>query len=232
MIQKNIICGIYRIRNIINNKSYIGQSIDIYHRWEDHLYALKGNYHFNKHLQNSWNKYGEKNFEFEIIAECDAEDLNNYEIYFIDKYQTANQEFGYNETFGGQYYSKATENTKKKRSESIKQHFIDHPEKRQEYRERTLKQFQNEEFYKNFLELRRSDEFREKLRLANIGRKRDPESVEKGASKLRKPILCVETGIIYNSTREANRAMPGNINVQSAALDIRKTAGGYHWRYV
>lgn len=30
---KEKICGIYRIENLINHKSYIGQSVDIYKRW-------------------------------------------------------------------------------------------------------------------------------------------------------------------------------------------------------
>ena len=30
------ISGIYKITNIINNKSYIGSSVDIYTRWREH----------------------------------------------------------------------------------------------------------------------------------------------------------------------------------------------------
>lgn len=35
-IQNNT-CGIYIIRNLINNKVYIGQSVDIKRRWQEHL---------------------------------------------------------------------------------------------------------------------------------------------------------------------------------------------------
>ena len=43
------ICGIYMIRNKINNKMYIGQAVDIYDRWEEHIRDLRRNKHFNNH---------------------------------------------------------------------------------------------------------------------------------------------------------------------------------------
>ena len=61
------VCGIYMIKNIVNNKVYVGQSIDIYGRWTEHICALRGKYHANNHLQRSWNKYQEHSFEFSII---------------------------------------------------------------------------------------------------------------------------------------------------------------------
>ena len=56
-----MVVGIYCIRNKINNKYYIGQSIDIKNRWKEHKYNLRHNKHVNNKLQNAWNKYGEKN---------------------------------------------------------------------------------------------------------------------------------------------------------------------------
>ena len=40
------IMGIYKITNLINNQSYIGQSVDIYARWRAH--QLLGSYNYNK----------------------------------------------------------------------------------------------------------------------------------------------------------------------------------------
>ena len=53
--------GIYQIRNIINNKIYIGQSLNIKTRFLQHKQALRKNRHPNQHLQNAWNKYGKSN---------------------------------------------------------------------------------------------------------------------------------------------------------------------------
>ncbi len=61
--------GIYKITNIINNKFYIGSSINIFKRWLEHKDALIRNVHHCTYLQNSVNKYGIDNFIFEILEE-------------------------------------------------------------------------------------------------------------------------------------------------------------------
>ena len=98
--------GIYKIINIINNKIYIGQSVDIKRRWNDHKSELRRNSHHNIYLQQSWNKYGEENFKFEVIEfnkSFTTDDLNELEIYYIDKLKTCDNNFGYNLTQGGFY---------------------------------------------------------------------------------------------------------------------------------
>lgn len=93
------ICGIYRIENLINHQSYVGQAIDIYDRWVQHKWELNTGRHHNKHLLRAWNKYGCENFEFTIIEECPRVDLNSREIYWIEYYDSFNN--GYNQTKGG-----------------------------------------------------------------------------------------------------------------------------------
>ena len=63
-MQKERKSGIYCIENIITNKKYIGQSIDVNERWRKHISELNHNYHHNDYLQKAWNKYGEKGFKF------------------------------------------------------------------------------------------------------------------------------------------------------------------------
>lgn len=58
---------IYYIKNKMNNKVYIGSAIGHYQRKGQHFYLLRNNKHFNSHLQSSWNKYGENNFEFKVL---------------------------------------------------------------------------------------------------------------------------------------------------------------------
>lgn len=79
----DVISGIYEIVNIINNKSYIDSSVDLDKRYYEHFNALRRDKHTNKKLQNSFNKYGEEKFLFEILLECDNDDLLSYEDYFI-----------------------------------------------------------------------------------------------------------------------------------------------------
>ena len=93
------ICGIYAIINTYNNKTYIGQSIDIYKRWTGHRRELRNQEHGNIYLQRAWNKYGESAFQFKIIEKCVPEMLNSLEISYIEQFDSFNN--GYNLTLGG-----------------------------------------------------------------------------------------------------------------------------------
>lgn len=94
-------CGIYIIKNIVNGKVYVGQSVDIYTRWYNHKHDLINNVHYNTHLQASWNKYGEASFEFSIIKTCDQNDLDALEVEYISLYNSCDSKFGYNMSHGG-----------------------------------------------------------------------------------------------------------------------------------
>ncbi len=80
--------GIYGIKNLINNKIYVGKTgMNFGDRWDSHKALLKSGKHDNPHLQNAWNKYGAENFEFFIIEECSLEQLNEREMYWIEYYR-------------------------------------------------------------------------------------------------------------------------------------------------
>lgn len=89
-------CGVYKIENLFDNKIYIGSSINIKNRKYKHFWMLRNNMHDNNHLQNSYNKFGEKKFTFTILELCNIEDLVTLENKYIDMYKTDNSEFGYN----------------------------------------------------------------------------------------------------------------------------------------
>lgn len=91
--------GIYKITNKINNKSYIGQSVDIGRRFSRHKTAAK--YQEKHPLYDAINKYGLENFSFEILEYCTKEELNEKEIYWVDYYKSFIQNNGYNLTLGG-----------------------------------------------------------------------------------------------------------------------------------
>lgn len=87
--------GVYQIYNPIDGKRYIGSSIDIVRRLKEHRRSLIGNYHRNAHLQNAWNKYGDI-FEFKPLEYCEPDELLTLEQYYIDYYNSADRNFGYN----------------------------------------------------------------------------------------------------------------------------------------
>lgn len=61
------VSGIYYIRNLFNDKLYIGSSKDIYKRFAKHKKDLKKGIHHNIYLQRSWDKYNEQSFTFEVL---------------------------------------------------------------------------------------------------------------------------------------------------------------------
>jgi group I intron endonuclease len=109
----NKISGIYCIENVVTGQKYIGQAVNIDKRIKTHKRTLNNGSHPNKHLARSYGKYGINNFKFYIIEECNEDNLNNKEIYYIAKYKTTNPDKGYNKTFGGEG-GRPTEETKQK----------------------------------------------------------------------------------------------------------------------
>lgn len=79
--------GIYRILNTTNGKNYVGQSVTVEYRLQQHLKQLTAGTHFNRHLQASFAKNGAGAFVFEIVCECKARHLTaleSFHIWFLD----------------------------------------------------------------------------------------------------------------------------------------------------
>ena len=116
--------GIYCITNTVNGKIYIGQSSNLQKRKRQHFNALRKNTHGNKYLQHSFNKYGEKSFDYQVMTEGDFTDaeLNELECMYIQLFgaHAYTQGNGYNLAFGGNTKRgfKHTLETRKKMSES------------------------------------------------------------------------------------------------------------------
>nr|DAL38474.1 MAG TPA_asm: intron associated endonuclease [Caudoviricetes sp.] len=92
-------CGIYGIHNLISDKWYVGQAIDIRARWNAHRSNLKLKRNEPLHLISAWHKYGPSAFEWLILEECPEEQLDEREMYWIE--QKGSFRSGYNQTLGG-----------------------------------------------------------------------------------------------------------------------------------
>lgn len=77
------VCGIYLLKCKINDKKYIGSSIDISGRLSTHFSRECKLYPY-KPLYIDILKYGRDNFTWEIIEECDSRDLHDKEQYCYD----------------------------------------------------------------------------------------------------------------------------------------------------
>lgn len=91
---------IYKITNLINKKEYVGCTIyPIKKRFEEHIYrCLKTD--SNTKFCNSVRKYGVKNFNVEIIEECDISIIYEREKFYIKEFKSYDN--GLNSTFGGE----------------------------------------------------------------------------------------------------------------------------------
>lgn len=87
--------GVYQIFNTKTGKRYIGSSINVDKRLKQHRQKLKANKHSNQHLQNAWKKY-QMYLVFEPLEYCEPDECLKLEQKYIDYYQSANREFGYN----------------------------------------------------------------------------------------------------------------------------------------
>ena len=97
--------GIYKVTNQINGKVYIGQSVDIKKRWGVHhrAYKDKAAPQYDCLFYRAIRKYGIENFIFEVIEECEKDQLDRQEKYWIAYYNSfLDRTKGYNETSGGQ----------------------------------------------------------------------------------------------------------------------------------
>lgn len=93
---------IYKITNLTNNKIYIGQTrTSVSERMRKHYSVARCGSNITG-IDAAIKKYGENNFMVETICECQDNELDDLEKYYIAKFNTYNTNNGYNLTPGGQ----------------------------------------------------------------------------------------------------------------------------------
>lgn len=83
------ISGIYQI--VCGNRCYIGSSVNLWERLLLHRAQLRANIHHSRFMQRCYNKYGEKNFNINILETgiFSEEVLRNKEYDYIKEYKPA-----------------------------------------------------------------------------------------------------------------------------------------------
>jgi len=90
------VSGVYKIKCLLDNKVYIGSSININKRIKNHIWKINNNTHRNVHLTNAIKKYGWDSFFFIVIETCEQYELKEREQFWIDKYASYKRNKGYN----------------------------------------------------------------------------------------------------------------------------------------
>ena len=66
--------GVFLIRNIANDKVFLGAGLDLVGTMNRHKFQLTNGSHPNARLQRDWNEVGSNNFAFEIIDQITPQD--------------------------------------------------------------------------------------------------------------------------------------------------------------
>lgn len=240
--------GIYKITNKVNNKIYIGSAVNFKRRRSEHFSDLKHNNHSNQHLQNAYNKYGEKNFEFSILIKYPVEELIIAEQVFINVF---NPEYNICKTANSRLGVKASKETiEKLRQAGLgninwlgKSHTKESREKISKsnkgkyYRiDYTHSEATKQKISKSSLGRKMSDQAKEKLRKANLGKKLSKETIEKIVQFKYVPVVqLTKNGEYINefpSIKSAGEALniPG-CNISGCCKHTHKMAHKYKFMY-
>ena len=208
---------VYRITNMINGKKYIGKhsTTDVYDGYFGSGIAIK----------QAINKYGIDNFKKEIICYCNnEEELKEMEKYHIKKEGTFSK--GYNLTLGGEGILgyKHTEDSIKKASDSRKRYYEENPEMREKISEMAKKRVGK---LNSFYGRKLSQEHIDKLTVSRV------KAITGVNNPSAKSVICNETGVKYDLAQDAATAvgLKYSTTILKVCKNIRKSAGGFTWRY-
>lgn len=228
--------GIYKITNRINGHSYVGQSVDIKRRFKEHRCYHSASY-YNNVFARAMRKYGRDSFDYSVLEECEVDQLDAREMYWISLLKPE-----YNMTDGGHGNKgrKMSEESRKAMSIQKKKEWAKLPDaKKAEIITRLTGQPVGHLV---------SEETREKLRQANLGKKQSAETIERRKQTIidkkrngyrqtnsghKKKVCCVDTGVVFDSVREAAEMMGLKSSAISHVLHGRQeNTHGYHFTFV
>lgn len=242
----------------LNDKKYIGiTKLKPNIRWRNGDGYKTQQYFYKAIKKYSWENIEHK-ILYENLTKEEAEQK---EVELIKHYKSNNNKYGYNIESGGNLNKEISEVTRKRQRDAHLGYITKEETKRKlsyifkgrQISEETKKKMslsQTGKFH--------TKETKEKIRQAMLGRpsprkgislsqntkdkisfskRKKPhyysEKEKKKMSLLRSiPVICIETKIIYYGAKEAERQTKiNNRHIGECCKNIRKTAGGYHWKY-
>ena len=195
---------IYKITNTINDRIYIGKTVNLEKRWYQHRRMKE-----NKVLYKAFVKYGIENFTFEEVIRVKSKDketlnfiLNILETFYIKKFDSYNK--GYNCTLGGE--GTIGRIVSEENRMNLRNSHLGH---------------------------KHTEEQKEKIGTALRGRTRDHEMINNAALKRRKSILQYSLDGEFIQEYEGLTLIEG-VHAAGIIQCCKKCLGqsqGYIWRY-
>ena len=137
--------GIYQIRNLVNDKVYVGQTKNFVYRRSRHFRSLQDGIHYNKYLQRSFNKHGLNNFSFEVLERCAEGLLNERERYWIEEKQSEYSDKGYNSVYAVNLFEKYDKNRRVNKTKRKHNKIIYTDEVRKKFQASIARYWENED---------------------------------------------------------------------------------------
>ena len=220
---------IYIWRNKVNGKQYVGQAKNFRQRTKEHKrvsFNKNQKYDYNFPLHRAIRKYGIKNFEVCILEFdlSDYDEMNQKEIYYIEKFDTLANKKGYNVANGGKNTNKFAGKTEEEMREISKK--ISEAQKGK-----------NNPFYGK----KHSEETKRKLSEAKKGKKHSKETKEKISKALKGENSPHLVSLIVQVNKLTNKVVSVKYNFEFVEMGFdhgsishcckgkRKTHKGYRW---
>ena len=233
-----------------SGKVYIGITVqEVKKRWQN------GNgYQRNPHFWSAIQKYGWDNFEHEVLLTgLSKQEAAEEEKRLIKEINATDPLIGYNMTFGGDFGVKHTDEVKKRISQKLIEYYSNdsarqhnsimhigkkHSEETRRKMSETHRANMTEEIRKRMGDAHRglkypnrqghkqTEETKQKISYAKIGKHYG------GNGKKPRPVLCVDTGVVYESAVIAAKENGcGFGSIYNACNGLSKKAHGLSWQY-
>jgi hypothetical protein len=226
---------IYQIKNILNDKIYIGQTAqhNVATRWAEHIKSINsGN---DSHLARAFRYHGLENFTFSVISEIPEEQLDKAEINEISNKNSLSPS-GYNIREGGSRGKHSQESIDKIRESHIGKTHTD--ETKEKLRQLNIGKKHTPESIEKIRQAMsgksKTQEAVEKSSKARTGLKRSKEVVDKmkAAKQIEVEQWSIEGKYIqtYHSIKKATIETGCN-DISKCCRGKYKQSGGFIWKY-